>query len=426
MNIGIIGLGYVGLPLACLMATKYNVVGYDVDEEKIDLLDNEIDYTGDLRPGILLQETLNFTTDINALSECNVLIVAVPTDIDEQNKPNFEPLESVCIAISSILTPGMIVVFESTVYPGLTEELCIPILEMGSRLQWKKDFNVGYSPERINPGDKSRPIQKILKLVAGDTVHTLAILTELYNSVIEAGVYPVSSIKVAEAAKVIENAQRDLNIAFMNELALIFDRMHLDTREVLAAAATKWNFINFEPGLVGGHCIGVDPYYLTYKAEQLGYTPQVIHSGRHLNNAMGKFVAEKVLKVMIKQGKVISDCRVLILGCSFKENVGDIRNSKVFDIARELGEYQITVDFVDPFRDQMDTFMIARHAIASEILEDNRYDAFILAVKHDAFKKYTPEQFLDLSVSRQLNVFDIKGFFNRGEWSLEATHYWRL
>ncbi len=425
MKIGIIGLGYVGLPLACLFAKKYSVIGFDISETKVKLLKNHVDYTDDLGPEALQQDSLHFTNDANDLKGCKVIIVAVPTDIDQQNQPDLFPLRTVSSTIGKILEKGMTIVYESTVYPGLTEEICIPILEKESGLIWKKDFHVGYSPERINPGDKKRPLHKILKIVSGDTEETLSLLSELYGSVIEAGIYRAPDIKTAEAAKVIENAQRDLNIAFMNELAVIFDRMHIDTREVIKAAATKWNFLPFEPGLVGGHCIGVDPYYLTFKAEQLGYSPQVIHSGRHLNNDMGKFIAEKMVKLLIQQEKVIAKCTVLILGCAFKENVGDTRNSKVFDILKGLTDYHISVDFVDPHVDAAALQQKGYH-VSGEINADKKYDAVVLAVKHDAFKKYSPAFLQTISVSGALNLFDVKAFYDREEAVEISRFYWRL
>ena len=425
MKIGIAGLGYVGLPLACLFAKKYAVVGFDSNKTKIGLLKNSVDYTNEVGAEALQQTSLCFSNESVDLKDCKVIIVTVPTDIDQQNQPDLHPLKSVSATIGKILQPGMTIVFESTVYPGLTEEICIPILEQESKLVWKKDFNVGYSPERINPGDKKRLLHKILKIVSGDTPETLALLSDLYGSVIEAGIYQAPDIKTAEAAKVIENAQRDLNIAFMNELAVIFDRMNIDTREVIKAAATKWNFLPFEPGLVGGHCIGVDPYYLTFKAEQLGYSPQVIHSGRHLNNDMGKFIAEKVVKVLIKQEKVIAKCKVLILGCSFKENVGDTRNSKVFDILKGLNEYHIAIDFVDPYVDAT-ALKDKGFNVEKDINQQKKYDAVILAVKHDTFTAYSPEVLTAVSVLGELNLFDVKAFYNRQEAIAKCKYYWRL
>jgi UDP-N-acetyl-D-galactosamine dehydrogenase len=428
MHIGIIGQGYVGLPLACLLATRYKVTGFDSNASKIQLLKEGVDYTGEVGKAALNQPNLSFTNDYKDLKWCNVIIVAVPTDIDKQNHPDLLPLISASITIGTILQPGMTIVYESTVYPGLTEEECIPVLEKTSGLQWKKDFFVGYSPERINPGDKDRPLQKIKKIVSGDTTETLEMLFSLYGSVIEAGVYKAPDIRTAEAAKVIENAQRDLNIAFMNELAVIFDRMDLDTREVIKAASTKWNFLPFEPGLVGGHCIGVDPYYLTYKAELLGYTPQVIHSGRHLNNQMGKFIAEKVVKILIEQEKVVARCRVLILGCSFKENVGDVRNSKVFDIIDELKAYHINVDTVDPYvsLENDKTGGVGDRVILSQPGNGVFYDAVILAVKHTIFSEYTLELLKQIAIGGNLNLFDVKAFYNREEANKMCQKYWRL
>lgn len=425
MKIGIVGLGYVGLPLACLFAKKYDVVGFDINAQKIESLKKNIDHTNELDADALKQKSLFFTNDPLHLKGCNVIIVAVPTDIDKQNQPDLFPLKSASATIGKILEVGTTVVFESTVYPGLTEEICIPVLEQESNLVWKKDFYVGYSPERINPGDKTRPLHKILKIVSGDTPKTLALLSELYGSVIEAGIYQAPDIKTAEAAKVIENAQRDLNIAFMNELAVIFDRMNVDTREVLKAAATKWNFLTFEPGLVGGYCIGVDPYYLTFKSEQLGYSPQVIHSGRHLNNDMGSFIADKVMKVLNDQKKTIEKCTVLILGCSFKENVGEARNSKVFDIEKGLKKYHVETDFVDPYVDA-DTLNLKGYRVKKEIDETKKYDAVILAVKHDAFKNYSLDFLQTVSVAGELNLFDVKAFFNKEEAIGHCKFYWRL
>ena len=425
MRIGIAGLGYVGLPLACLFASKYEVIGFDIDATKIKALAAGIDDTGQLESEALKQVSLSFTNHSQALQKCDVIIVTVPTDIDAQNQPDLSPLKSVSASIGKILQPGMIVVYESTVYPGLTEEICIPILALESGLVWKKDFHVGYSPERINPGDKKHPLSQILKIVSADTPATLSKLSNLYDSVIEAGIYEAPDIKTAEAAKVIENAQRDLNIAFMNELAVIFDRMNIDTRAVIKAAATKWNFLPFEPGLVGGHCIGVDPYYLTFKAEQLGYSPQVIHSGRHLNNNMGKFIAEKVVKLFIVQEKVISKCKVLILGCAFKENIGDTRNSRVFDIYSGLQGYHIAIDFVDPLVN--DALIAAKGLIVEKEIDlSKQYDAIILAVKHDIFVKYPLDLLKTISVLGQLNLFDVKAFYNREEALATAKYYWRL
>lgn len=422
-KIGIIGLGYVGLPLACLFAEKYQVKGFDIDLQKIQLLQLGIDPTG-LSTGFQ-NNSLNFSNSISDLKECDILIVTIPTDIDAQNQPDLGPLKKACQMIASILGKGVTVVFESTVYPGLTEEICIPILEQISGLKWKSDFNVGYSPERINPGEKLRPIASIKKIVAGDTEETTQKLAQLYGSVIQAGIYQSPSIKVAEAAKVIENAQRDLNIAFVNELALIFDRMGIDTREVLEAAATKWNFLPFEPGLVGGQCIGVDPYYLTYKSESMGYSPKVIHSGRLVNNEMGKFIAEKVVKTLIQQEKPISKSRVLILGCAFKENIGDARNSKVFDICQELKSFLVQVDIVDPLVANTH-FKNPEFLISENLNHEIKYDAIILAVRHQLFKEFDLDKLISISNNGQLNLFDVKAFYHLEEAKTASTVYWRL
>jgi len=422
--IGIVGLGYVGLPLACLFAKQHQVIGYDIDAAKISLLHQGIDYTHELTKNAIQQSSIQFTNQVQDLIACTTIIVTVPTDITASNEPDLHPLKLASTHIGSILQKGTTVVYESTVYPGLTEEVCIPILEKTSGLVWKKDFFVGYSPERVNPGDKHKPIEFIVKIVAGDTVETTQYLASLYGSVIHAGIYVASNIKVAEAAKVIENAQRDLNIAFMNELALIFDKMQIDTREVLQAAATKWNFLPFEPGLVGGHCIGVDPYYLTHKAEQLGYSPQVIHSGRHVNNQMGRFIADKVLKALIAKQNIISLSRVLILGCAFKENVSDSRNSKVFDISETLIDYQIQVDIVDPH--VASSSLLLNKNILSSIPENVTYDVIIIAVKHTDFSKYSLAYFQSISVQKRLYLFDVKAMFNKEQVASICTYYWRL
>jgi len=425
IKIGVIGLGYVGLPLAALFAKKFTVNSFDIDAEKIQLLKNGIDQNGLSSFQQLTNPQLHFSNDISDLNTCTHLIITIPTDIDAQNKPELGPLKKATEMVGTILQKGMTIVFESTVYPGLTEEICIPILEQQSGLIWKQDFFVGYSPERINPGDTQRPIAAILKIVAGDMPSTLADLVNLYGAVITAGIYQAPSIKIAEAAKVIENAQRDLNIAFVNELALIFDRMGIDTREVLKAAATKWNFMPFEPGLVGGQCIGVDPYYLTHKAEVLGYSPRVIHSGRLVNNEMGKFIAEKVVKTLSQSGKNITQCRVLVLGCSFKENIGDTRNSKVFDIVNELIDYAVKVDLVDPIAN-VTAYHPTKVKIIQSIPSNALYDAIIVAVKHTVFKTLSLEELITRSTSKELYLFDVKAFYNREEAKEVCTFYWRL
>jgi UDP-N-acetyl-D-galactosamine dehydrogenase len=348
-TIAVVGLGYVGLPLAVEFGKKYRTLGFDLSKDKVDSYGRFIDPTGEVPSDDLRAATqLSCSTDASVLGEADFIVVAVPTPVDEAHQPDFTPLVKSSESVGRHLKRGAIVVYESTVYPGATEEVCIPILERESGLRWKEDFFVGYSPERINPGDKERTVTKITKVVSGDTPQTLRKVSEVYGSVITAGVYPASSIKVAEAAKVIENTQRDLNIALMNELSLIFHRLGIDTLEVLQAAGTKWNFLPFRPGLVGGHCIGVDPYYLTHKAEMLGYHPQVILAGRRINDGMGKYVAEQTVKLMIANGQPVKGADVVVLGMTFKENCPDLRNSKVIDIVHELRTYGLKVHVHDP------------------------------------------------------------------------------
>jgi UDP-N-acetyl-D-galactosamine dehydrogenase len=336
-TIAVVGLGYVGLPLAVEFGKKFRTIGFDLSVEKIESYKRFIDPTGEVSSEDLKAATmLEVGTNPAALKEADFVIVAVPTPVDDAHQPDFSPLVGSSKAVGQNLKQGAIVVFESTVYPGATEEVCIPIIERESGKTWKKDFFVGYSPERINPGDKERTVTKIVKVVSGDTPETLATVKEIYGSIITAGVYPASNIKVAEAAKVIENTQRDLNIALMNELAIIFDKIGIDTLEVLQAAGTKWNFLPFRPGLVGGHCIGVDPYYLTHKAQKLGYHPEVILAGRRINDGMGKFIAEKTIKQLIRRGHPVKDCPIIVLGLTFKEDCPDLRNSRVIDVIRDL------------------------------------------------------------------------------------------
>lgn len=351
-TICVIGLGYVGLPLAVEFGKKYRTLGFDLAADKVAAYGRHVDPTGEVSSEDLRAATqLTCTTDPKVIGEADFIVVAVPTPVDDAHQPDFTPLVKSSESVGKHLKNGAIVVYESTVYPGATEEVCIPIIEKFSGKTWKKDFFVGYSPERINPGDKERTVTKIMKVVSGDTPQTLQKVAEVYGSVITAGVYPASSIKVAEAAKVIENTQRDLNIALMNELAVIFQRIGIDTLEVLKAAGTKWNFLPFRPGLVGGHCIGVDPYYLTHKAEKLGYTPQVILAGRRINDSMGKYVAEQTVKQMIANDLQVKDANVIVLGMTFKENCPDLRNSKVIDVVRELQSFGAKVHVHDPIAD---------------------------------------------------------------------------
>ena len=351
-TIAVIGLGYVGLPLAVEFGKKFKTLGFDLAADKVAAYGRHVDPTGEVSTADLKAATqLTCSTDPRIIGEADFIIVAVPTPVDDAHQPDFTPLVKSSESVGKHLKRGAIVVFESTVYPGATEEVCIPIIEKHSGLKWKQDFFVGYSPERINPGDKERTVTKITKVVSGDTPETLAKVSEIYGAVITAGVYPASSIKVAEAAKVIENTQRDLNIALMNELSVIFHRIGIDTLEVLKAAGTKWNFLPFRPGLVGGHCIGVDPYYLTHKAEMLGYTPQVILAGRRINDSMGKYVAEQTIKQMIAQDHQVKGATVIVLGMTFKENCPDLRNSKVIDVVRELKSFGVNVLIHDPIAD---------------------------------------------------------------------------
>ena len=425
----IVGLGYVGLPLAVLFSKKgYKVIGYDINEERIKELRQGIDRTNEVSKEDLESTNIEFTTNPEKISEANVIIVTVPTPIDEHKIPNLNPLKSATKTVGKYMKRGSIVVYESTVYPGVTEEICVPVLEKESGLKWKRDFHVGYSPERVNPGDKKHTIENIVKVVAGDTSEITEFLAELYGSIVEAGVHKAPDIKTAEAAKVIENTQRDLNIALMNELSMIFNKMGLDTKEVIEAAATKWNFIKFEPGLVGGHCIGVDPYYLTFKAQELGHHPEVILAGRRINDYMPKFVVENTIKMLIKAGNPIKDSKVLIMGITFKENIPDIRNSKVVDIYKELKEYGINVYVYDPYAYKDEVKKEYGIDLIDNIKAFSPYDAIIVAVKHDVFKKeYTLDKLEKLYNSSYKKVLiDVKGLYDKNEAINKNFLYWRL
>ena len=402
-KIGVIGLGYVGLPLAVEFGKKYDTIGFDINLNRIEELRGGNDSTLEVdSEGLKSSTHLSFTSDIHDLNECTIYIVTVPTPIDQNKRPDLQPLEKASYAISQILKKEDIVIYESTVFPGCTEEVCVPVLEKGSGLVFNEDFYCGYSPERINPGDKVHTVTKIKKVTSGSNDEVAEIVDQLYQSVITAGTFKASSIKVAEGSKVIENCQRDLNISFVNELALIFDRIGIDTLEVLEAAGSKWNFLPFRPGLVGGHCISVDPYYLTYKAQQLGYYPEVILSGRRINENMGAFVANKVVKMLINKNHAIRSARVLILGITFKENCPDIRNSGVVDIVNEFNEYGTEVSVYDPWvnpQEVMDEYNI-------EMIEkpEGLYSAVILAVSH--------HQFLSMNIKDLVGdsgvIFDVK------------------
>jgi UDP-N-acetyl-D-galactosamine dehydrogenase len=423
--VAVVGLGYVGLPLAVEFGKKIPTIGYDLSVEKIASYRRFCDPTGEVSADDLKAATqLTVTTDPADLAKADFIIVAVPTPVDEAHIPDFSPLVGSSTTVGKYMKKGATVVYESTVYPGATEEVCIPILEKQSGMKWLQDFHVGYSPERVNPGDKERTITKIVKVVSGDDAATLDKVAELYGSVITAGVHRASSIKVAEAAKVIENTQRDLNIALMNELSLIFHRLGIDTIEVLKAAGTKWNFLPFRPGLVGGHCIGVDPYYLTHKADMLGYHPQVILAGRRINDGMGKFIAEQTVKHMIKSGSHVKGAKVIVLGLTFKENCPDLRNSRVIDVINELKSYDIEVIVHDPVPDQNE----AQHEYGIDLTAwENlpKADAIVAAVAHKEFLERPLQDYLG-KMSNAGCFIDVKCQFDRDALSAAGVTFWRL
>ncbi len=426
-RIAVVGLGYVGLPLAAAFGKQVDVVGFDIHTEKVSQLKEGYDATGELTAEDLANTQIAYTTDPAELAKADFFIVTVPTPIDENNSPDLTPMEKASQTIGRNLKKGSIVVYESTVYPGVTEDICVPILEKESGLKCGTDFKVGYSPERINPGDKVHTVDKIIKVVSGQDAETLETVAKIYELVVTAGVHRASSIKVAEAAKVIENTQRDLNIALINELALIFNKLDIPTMDVLEAAGTKWNFLKFTPGLVGGHCIGVDPYYLTHKAEQIGYLPQVILAGRRINDGMGKYIAENTVKQMIRSGKVVKGARVLVLGLTFKEDVPDIRNTKVVDIVTELEDYGIEVLIHDPLACPKET----DHEYGLQLTELDavgKVDAVIYAVSHKAFAALTPESFAEFcsnGTSKGVLV-DVKSALNKQDVEAIGMAYWSL
>ena len=417
LKIAIIGLGYVGLPLAVEFGKKVPVVGFDIHQKRIDELKSGQDHTLEVSPDELLQAThLSYTTNLQQLADCNFFIVTVPTPIDEFKQPDLTPLVKASESIARVLKKGDVVVYESTVYPGATEEVCIPVLEKNSGLKFNQDFYAGYSPERINPGDKLHRVTNILKITSGSTPAVADYVDQVYNLVIEAGTHKAASIKVAEAAKVIENTQRDVNIALINELALIFNKMGIDTEAVLEAAGTKWNFLPFRPGLVGGHCIGVDPYYLTHKAQAIGYHPEIILAGRRLNDGMGAYVVTQLVKAMLKKRIQVEDAKVLILGLSFKENCPDIRNTRIIDIVNELKEYHTQIDVYDPWVDAAE----AEHEYGiSPIsnLENGKYDAVILAVAHQQFKVMGADAIRALGKADHV-LYDLKYVLSQAESDL--------
>lgn len=425
-KIAVIGLGYVGLPLAVELAKHFDVIGFDVNESKLQKYRGGIDVTDEVGDEGIQQTTMEFTSDENRIKEAKFIIVSVPTPINVDKTPDLSPVTGASETIGRNLTKGSIVVYESTVYPGTTEEICIPILEKESGLTYGEDFKAGYSPERINPGDKINTLTKITKIVSGSDEEALEEVSSLYGSIIKAGVHEAESIKVAEAAKVIENSQRDINIAFMNELSMVFNKMDIPTKQVLRAAGTKWNFLKFTPGLVGGHCIGVDPYYFTYKAEQLGYHSQIILAGRKINDDMGKYVALNIIKKMIHAKQDVSKAKVAIMGLTFKEDCGDVRNTRVIDIIDELKDYEIDVVVHDPMADKEE--VKREYGIdlvdKSEIKDVN---AIVVAVGHQLFSNYNLDNFDKLYKNPNKKVLiDIKEILDRDEATNRGYHYWSL
>jgi UDP-N-acetyl-D-glucosamine/UDP-N-acetyl-D-galactosamine dehydrogenase len=419
-TLAVIGLGYVGLPIALEFAKKIKVIGFDINAERIEMMRNHIDPSQELEATDFEGCDIEFTADLDVLRKANFFIVAVPTPVDEHNVPDLVPVTLASETIGKVIKKGDYVVYESTVYPGCTEEDCVPIIEKLSGLKMTDDYMIGYSPERINPGDKEHTISTIIKVVSGCCNESLETIAKVYELVVTAGVHKASSIKVAEAAKIIENTQRDLNIALMNELSIIFDKMNINTYEVLEAAGTKWNFLKFQPGLVGGHCIGVDPYYLTYKSKQLGYNSQVILAGRYINDAMAGYVARKILQNIIKTNGNVKDAKVLVMGATFKENVSDIRNSKVADVVKELKAFSLNVDVTDPHAGSDDLM----HEYGFELTEtlSNDYDAVLVTVPHDEYKKLDDAYFASITKEHAI-VADLKGIYRN---KITSRKYWSL
>ena len=420
-KLAVIGLGYVGLPIALEFARKISVVGFDINQERVDMMKNNIDPSNELESSDFDNTEIVFTANQEDLADVNFYVVAVPTPIDDANLPNLRPLLGASATVGKVLKKGDYVVFESTVYPGCTEEDCIPVLETESGLKYKEDFMVGYSPERINPGDKVHTLQNVVKVVSGSDDHSLEEIAKTYELVVEAGVHRAPTIKVAEAAKIIENTQRDVNIALINELSIIFDKLKINTYDVLEAAGTKWNFLNFSPGLVGGHCIGVDPYYLTHKAKQAGYHTKIINSGRYVNDSMGFYIGKQTVKKILARGKHIQDAKVLVLGATFKEDVTDIRNSKVIDIISELKSFQVHVDLADPHASSKE--MENEYGVGLIPEPTNDYDAVIVAVNHKEYKDLT-ETGLRAMMKDDLGVLvDVKGMY---KGKIKNLEYWSL
>ena len=428
-SISLVGLGYVGMPIAVAFAKKVNVIGFDLNAAKIDLYKAGIDPTHEVGDDAIKKTSVHFTADETELQKAKFHIVAVPTPVNQDHTPDLSPVEGASRILGRNLTNGSIVVFESTVYPGVTEDVCVPILEQESGLKCGVDFKIGYSPERINPGDKVHRLENIRKIVSGMDEQTLTEIKNVYDLVIEVGTYPVSTIKTAEAIKVVENSQRDINIAFMNELAMVFDRMGIDTNEVVDGMNTKWNALGFRPGLVGGHCIGVDPYYFTYEAEKLGYHSQIILSGRKVNDGMGSFVADATIKQLVLAGKAPKECKIVIMGMTFKENCPDIRNSKVDDIIKRLNEYDITPIVVDPWANPKEAEK-EYGIILTEMTNVSDADCLILAVSHDEFVKLTWEQigkmYKEEVPIKERVLIDVKGIKNLKEARAQGYRYWRL
>jgi UDP-N-acetyl-D-galactosamine dehydrogenase len=420
-KLALVGLGYVGLPIALEFAKRVKVVGFDINQARVDMMRRGEDPSRELEAADFENRDITFTADINELADVNFFIVAVPTPIDETNLPDLKPLQGASRTVGKVLKKGDYVVFESTVYPGCTEEDCIPILEAESGLKFPEDFKVGYSPERINPGDKEHTLQNVIKIVSGCDEESLDEIAKTYEIVVAAGVHRATSIKVAEAAKIVENTQRDVNISLVNELSIIFNKMGINTFDVLEAAGTKWNFLKFYPGLVGGHCIGVDPYYLVHKAMQLGYHSKVINSGRYVNDSMGFYIGKQTAKKIIAQGKMIQEAHVLVMGATFKENVSDIRNSKVIDVVNELKSFQINVDVIDPNADSSEMEHEYGIALATDIRKD--YDAIILAVNHREYCQFDENYFKGMMKDGKGVFVDVKGIY-RGK--INDLTYWSL
>lgn len=424
-KLALVGLGYVGMPIAVAFSKRVSVIGFDLNDNKVQLYKKGVDPTKEVGDDAIAQCNVDFTSDPARLKEAKFIIVAVPTPVNDDHTPDLTPLEGASRLVGQNLTKDSIVVFESTVYPGVTEDICVPIMEKESGLKCGVDFKVGYSPERINPGDKVHRLETITKIVSGMDEETLDTVAHVYELVVEAGVYRAESIKVAEAAKVIENSQRDINIAFMNELSIIFNRMEIDTKSVLDAAGTKWNFLRFSPGLVGGHCIGVDPYYLTYKAEQLGYHSQIILSGRRINDDMGKYIAENCVKNLIAADKSVKGAKVAILGFTFKENCPDTRNTRIIDIVKELKEYGITPLIADPEADANEANQLYGVEFI-DIKAINGMDAVIIAVAHTKFSNFSIQDMNSFFGKGKKVLLDIKGLLNRKEYEKAGYNYWRL